>query len=83
MMSSGAMLFKHATSWLQLENVITGSAEHVSRRIVQVGLFEAAARAAPGDADAHVALGVLHNLGRAYEPAVASFRSAHMSWPLP
>ena len=42
----------------------------------QVGLFEAAARAAPGDADAHVALGVLHNLGRAYEPAVASFRCA-------
>ena len=40
----------------------------------QVGLFETAARAAPSDADAHVALGVLHNLGRAYEPAVASFR---------
>jgi len=49
----------------------------------QVGLFEAAARAAPGDADAHVALGVLHNLGRAYEPAVASFRCADVSWPPP
>ena len=41
---------------------------------LQVGLFEAAARATPSDADALTALGVLHNLGRAYEPAVASFR---------
>ena len=45
-------------------------------RGTQVGLFEAAARASPGDADVHVALGVLHNLGRTYEPAVAAFRCA-------
>ena len=43
-------------------------------RVLQVGMFEAAARAAPGDADVHAALGVLHNLGRTYESAVAAFR---------
>ena len=42
----------------------------------QVRQFEAAARAAPGDADLQVALGVLHNLSRNFDGAEAAFRAA-------
>lgn len=38
--------------------------------------FEAAAMAAPAEADLQVALGVLHNLGRSYDAAVSAFRNA-------
>jgi peroxin-5 len=38
--------------------------------------FEAAAAAAPGDADLQVALGVLHNLSREFGRAEGAFRAA-------
>lgn len=41
-----------------------------------VGLFERGAKAAPGDADIHTALGVLYNLARHYDGAVSEFRAA-------
>eukprot|EP00887_Chlorella_sp_A99_P004578 scaffold4.g4578.t1 len=39
-------------------------------------LFEQAAAAHPEDADLHTALGVVHNLSRNYDAAVAAFRAA-------
>lgn len=42
----------------------------------QIKLFEAAAATAPTDPELHVALGVLHHLGRAYGPAVEAFERA-------
>ncbi|KAL4445746.1 hypothetical protein ABPG77_008945 [Micractinium sp. CCAP 211/92] len=39
-------------------------------------LFEAAARASPQDAELHSALGVVYNLSRQYDDAVAAFREA-------
>jgi hypothetical protein len=40
----------------------------------QAALFEAAARAHPDDGDVHAALGVVYNLCRRYDDAVAAFR---------
>jgi tetratricopeptide (TPR) repeat protein len=39
-------------------------------------MFEAAAAATPTDAEVHMALGVLHHLGRHYDAAVACFQRA-------
>jgi uncharacterized protein HemY len=44
--------------------------------VAQVRQFEAAAAAAPGDADLQVALGVLHNLSREFGRAEGAFRAA-------
>ncbi len=44
--------------------------------VSQVRQFEAAAAAAPADADLQVALGVLHNLSRNFDGAEAAFRNA-------
>ncbi|XP_042509453.1 peroxisome biogenesis protein 5-like [Macadamia integrifolia] len=41
-----------------------------------VRLFNEAAQMSPGDADVHIVLGVLYNLTRQYDRAVASFQSA-------
>lgn len=38
--------------------------------------FEGAVAAAPGVADLHMALGVLHHLGRSYDAAIKSFQRA-------
>ncbi len=46
------------------------------RSVTQIKLFESAAATAPTDPELHVALGVLHHLGRAYGPAVAAFERA-------
>lgn len=39
----------------------------------QVRLFEAAAAQTPSDAELHMALGVLHHLGRNFDGAVSAF----------
>ncbi|KAL6975107.1 Peroxisomal membrane signal receptor PTS1 [Sarracenia purpurea var. burkii] len=40
------------------------------------GLFNDAAQMSPEDADVHIVLGVLYNLSREYDKAIASFRTA-------
>lgn len=41
-----------------------------------VGLFNDAAQMSPEDADVHIVLGVLYNLSREYDRAIASFQTA-------
>lgn len=40
------------------------------------GLFNEAAQMSPEDADVHVVLGVLYNLSREFDKAIASFKTA-------
>ncbi|EFN57424.1 hypothetical protein CHLNCDRAFT_21245 [Chlorella variabilis] len=62
----------HAAAAAQVPPVDDSSqaAAHVA------ALFEAAARASPGDSDVHAALGVVYNLSRQYDEAVLAFREA-------
>lgn len=41
-----------------------------------VRLFNEAAQMSPDDADVHIVLGVLYNLSRDYDKAIASFKTA-------
>jgi peroxin-5 len=41
-----------------------------------VRLFNEAAQMSPEDADVHIVLGVLYNLSREYDKAIASFKTA-------
>lgn len=46
----------------------------MSRQVVR--LFNEAAQMSPEDADVHIVLGVLYNLSREYDKAIASFKTA-------
>ncbi|GIL78820.1 hypothetical protein Vretimale_176 [Volvox reticuliferus] len=74
---------KHLRSWLAAQppysalDAAAGEAPDTSQRLTHViRLFESAASQAPSDPELHVALGVLHHLGRQYGAAVAAFHRA-------
>ncbi|PNW73046.1 hypothetical protein CHLRE_14g616750v5 [Chlamydomonas reinhardtii] len=74
---------KHLKGWLAAQRAYAplveaaGEAPDSSQRLSHtIKLFEAAAATAPTDPELHVALGVLHHLGRAYGPAVEAFERA-------
>ncbi|GLC64505.1 hypothetical protein PLESTF_000173300 [Pleodorina starrii] len=74
---------RHLRSWLAAKpeysgvEAAAGEAPDTSQRLTHViRIFESAATQAPADPELHVALGVLHHLGRQYGAAVAAFQRA-------